>query len=95
VTKTVTYLDQFAAAYALACGAQLLSIVPGQWFKFIFRDDDGLASKCLGDWSNGHALIQARFYADSVKQIRRMTRDLPRIDLGPEGEFVTNGNRTV
>jgi len=92
VTKTVTYLDMYAAAYALAAGAQLLHIIPDRWFKFVFRDDDGTASRALGDWSNGRALVQARYYAESLKQIRRMTRDLPRLQFGPdEGDRVSNG----
>jgi hypothetical protein len=83
--------DQFAAAYALCIGVRLVNIIPGQWSRYLFDDTDGRASAALGQWRNG-ALIKGRDYANSLKQLKRMSRMTPEI-AGTKGIADEHGTR--
>jgi hypothetical protein len=70
--KTVELWDLYAAAYALAQGVPLVKVVHGGWSVFVFDDAEGRASKALGEWGSGAAMVRAKAYAGAVRQVRRL-----------------------
>jgi hypothetical protein len=76
VLKTLTIFDLYMAAYAVASGVTLLKVIPqptGGWVTFEFDDSEGQASRALGEWSGGKAMVRAREYASAIRQVRRLT----------------------
>lgn len=69
--KTLDLYDKWAAAYALATGVRLVKILPGQWIRYVFDDSDEQASRALGEWRAGKAMVQAKAYAEAFRQLKR------------------------
>ncbi|HEY7350293.1 MAG TPA: hypothetical protein VH599_18395 [Ktedonobacterales bacterium] len=69
--KMLDFYDRWAAAYALATGVKLVKVLPGGWTAYTFDDSDGQASRALGEWRAGQALVQAKAYAEAFRQLRR------------------------
>lgn len=67
--------DRYAAAYALATGAALLTVTEQDgWPRWVFDDHDGKASRALGEWRSGAPMVNARRYAEAFRRIKRAVR---------------------
>ena len=69
--ETLELFDIWAAAYAVASGAKLVKIVPGDWTRYVFDDSTGQASKALGEWRTDRAYVSARALAVAYRQLKR------------------------
>jgi hypothetical protein len=68
---TLELFDTWAAAYAVATGAKLIKILPGEWTRFVFDDSSGEASRALGEWRTDRAYVSARALAIAYRQLKR------------------------
>jgi hypothetical protein len=76
--KTLILYDLYAAAYALATGVELVRVMPDTWASFVFDDTTAQASRALGEWRVGTALVPVRAYACALRQLRRSIKNTPR-----------------
>lgn len=70
--KTLELYDKWAAAYALTTGVKLVKVLPGEWARYVFDDTGGQASRALGEWRQGKALVQAKAFAEAFRNLRRI-----------------------
>jgi hypothetical protein len=70
--KTIEIRDMWASAYLIARGNRLVRVIPGEWVHFEFDNEDGQASRALGEWGSGAAMVRAKVYAGAVRQVRRL-----------------------
>jgi hypothetical protein len=70
--RTLELYDRWAAAYALTTGVKLVKVLPGEWARYVFDDTGGQASRALGEWRQGTALVNARAYAQAIRNLRRI-----------------------
>ena len=65
--------DMYCSAYLNLCGVKINRLTVGEHGRVSFHfTDDGLASRCLGDWRTQHAFVDARAYADSLRLTKRL-----------------------
>jgi hypothetical protein len=70
--------DIYAAGYAMATGCRLVKVtLAGPWATFVFDDDNGQASRALGEWKTGTGLVLAKSYASSLKMLKRSLWNRP------------------
>ncbi len=61
------------AAYLLAVGAKLVRVEHGAAVAvFVFSDPGGATSRALEEWHLGEALIPAKAYSASLRELRLM-----------------------
>jgi hypothetical protein len=73
--KTLEIYDQSMAAYAIATGVKLVKVIPqptNGWVTYEFDDTTGGASRALGEWSCGKAMVRAREFASAIRQVKRL-----------------------
>ena len=63
--------DRWCAAYALATGCTLVRAISNNgWTTWQFDDTEGKASRALGEWRDGTALVPARQFARAWRELR-------------------------
>ena len=72
--KSLDLYDPWAAAYAISTGAQLVTILPGEFVRYVFDDSNGQASRALGEWRQGRAMVAAKVFASAYRHVRRLAR---------------------
>ena len=87
--QTLMLYDPWAAAYALATGVRLIKVLSGRWPEYVFEDASGQASRALGEWRQGRAMVSAKSYASAYRQVRRLTQFQP--SPGTTEEATTDG----
>lgn len=70
--RTLELYDRWAAAYALTTGVKLVKVLPGEWARYVFDDAEGKASRALGEWRQGKAIVNAKAYSEAVRNLRRI-----------------------
>jgi hypothetical protein len=88
VARVLVIRNQWAAAYAVACGAELIGISPGARTRYVFNDEFGWASEAAAQWDLGGVGPTARKYAEAVQWIRRVARE---VAAGTTQEGTTDG----
>jgi hypothetical protein len=69
--KELAIFDRWAAAFALATGVPLLKVLDDGWQNYVFDDSDGQASRALGEWKDGQALVPARKLARAWRDLKQ------------------------
>lgn len=70
--ETVISYNVWAVALALTRGVRLLRTIPGRWTGFELEDTDGKASQILDEWRHGQAMVCAREFADTYRDVQRI-----------------------
>jgi hypothetical protein len=70
----VTVTDLFAAAFCLANGVQVASIMPGRFVRIDLDDAGGRATALLESWYSDNPLVEGPALAESYWQVMSIVR---------------------